>query len=72
MNAAAVQIEAAQLGLVQRTQKYVDAAALKLVESAAGGGAQQLQSVDQPSARTPPVQPVSASPREGSTIHVVA
>jgi len=72
MNAAAVQIEAAQLGLVQRTQKYMDAAALKLVESASGGGAQQLQVAEQPVSRTPPVQPVSASPREGSTIHVVA
>jgi len=71
MNAAAVQIEAAQLGLVQRTQKYMDAAALKLVESAAGGGAQRLQSSDA-APSTPPVQPVSASPREGSSIHVVA
>ena len=72
MNAAAIQIEASQLGLVQRTQKYMDAAALKLVESATGGGAQQLQASAEPQTRVPPVQPVSASPREGSTIHVVA
>jgi hypothetical protein len=71
MNAAAVQIEAAQLGLVQRTQKYMDAAALKLVDSATGGGAQKLQSSDA-TPNVPPVQPVSASPREGSSIHVVA
>lgn len=72
MNAAAVQIEAAQLGLVQRTQKYLDAAALQLVESAVGGGAQQLQAQAEPVSRIPPVQPVSAAPREGSSIHVVA
>jgi hypothetical protein len=71
MNAAAVQIEAAQLGLVQRTQKYLDAAALQLVESSTGGGAQQLKAAEPPS-RTPPVQPVSAAPREGSSVHVVA
>jgi hypothetical protein len=71
MNAAAVQVEAAQLGLLQRTQKYLDAAALRLVDSATGGGAQQLQASEPPSS-TPPVQPVAASPREGSTIHVVA
>jgi hypothetical protein len=68
MNSAAVQMEAAQLGLVQRTQKYEDAAALKLVE---GATSQQLQS-PAPPPRTPPVQPVSASPRDGTNVHVIA
>jgi hypothetical protein len=72
MNAATVQIEAAQLGLVQRTQKYLDGAALKLIDGATGGGAQQPQASAEPVSRTPPVQPVSATPREGSSIHVVA
>lgn len=67
MNSAAVQIEAAQLGLVQRTQKYQDAAALRLIEDASAG-----QQAYAPQPRTPPVQPVSAAPREGSTLHVVA
>lgn len=71
MNAAAIQIEAAQLGLVQRTQKYLDAAALKLVETATSGG-QALQAPSEPPPRTPPVQPVSAAPREGSSVHVIA
>lgn len=68
MNSAAVQIEAAQLGLVQRTQKYQDAAALRLIEDASAGHQQAYA----PQPRTPPVQPVSAAPREGSTLHVVA
>ena len=71
MNAAAVQVEAAQLGLVQRTLKYVDAAALRLVDVATGGGAQQREATEPPP-NVPPVEPVSAAPREGSTIHVVA
>ena len=71
MNSTAVQIEAAQYGLVQRTQKYLDAAALRLVESGSGGGEHKLQASDAP-VRSPPVQPVSAAPREGSSIHVVA
>ncbi len=72
MNAAAVQIEAAQLGLVQRTQKYLDGAALQLVESATAApqGGQAPSAAPPP--RTPPVQPISAAPREGSSIHVIA
>lgn len=70
MNPVAVQIEAAQLGLVQRTQKYLDAAALQLVETATGSAQQPRPS--EPPPRTPPVEPVSAAPREGSSIHVVA
>jgi hypothetical protein len=66
MNSATVQLEAAQMGLIQRTQKYEDVAALKLVEAAASG-AQATQA-----AAVPPVEPVRAVPREGSTVHVVA
>ncbi len=68
MNSTAVQMEAAQLGLVQRTQKYEDAAALKLVE---GATSQQPQS-PAPPPRTPPVEPVAASPRDGTSVHVIA
>jgi len=68
MNSAAVQIEAAQAGLIQRTQKYEDAAALKLVD---GATSVPLQS-SAPPPRTPPVQPVAAAPREGSSVHVIA
>jgi hypothetical protein len=68
MNAAAVQIEAAQMGLVQRAQKYEGQAALKLIE---GATSNQPQSAAPPPS-SPPVQPVSASPREGSTLHVIA
>jgi hypothetical protein len=69
MNSATVQMEAAQLGLLQRTQKYEDAAALRLVETATSEGGQHQAA---PPPTVPPVQPVSAAPREGSTIHVIA
>lgn len=71
MNTAAVQMEAAQLGLVQRTQKYQDAAALRLIEESGSSAQGQVQS-SAPPPRTPPVEPVSAAPREGSTTHVIA
>jgi hypothetical protein len=70
MNSATVQLEAAQVGLLQRTQKYEDAAALKLVESSTGGAGQEHAAAPPP--RVPPIQPVSAAPREGSTVHVIA
>jgi len=71
MNASTVEIEAAQVGgLSQRAQRYENAAALKLVESAAAGAGQGHPA--QPMPGVPPVQPVSATPREGSTVHVVA
>jgi len=68
MNAATLQIEASQLGLVQRTQKYQDAAALKLIESVATSPETQVA----PPPHAPPVEPVAASPRDGSSLHVVA
>jgi hypothetical protein len=71
MHSAAVQMEAAQLGLVQRTQKYQDAAALRLIDDSGAAGQGQVQSVAPPP-RSPPIEPVSASPREGSTTHVIA
>jgi hypothetical protein len=69
MNSATVQMEAAQFGLLQRTQKYEDAAALRLVETATSEGGQHQAA---PPPTVPPVQPISAAPREGSTIHVIA
>jgi hypothetical protein len=66
MDSNTVQLEAAQLGLLQRTQKYQDAAALKLIESISPSGPTA------PPSNVPPVQPVSAAPRDGSTVHVVA
>lgn len=66
MDSNTVQLEAAQLGLLQRTQKYQDAAALKLIESIQPGGPTS------PPSSAPPVEPVSAVPRDGGTIHVVA
>ena len=68
MDAATVQIEAAQLGLVQRTQKYLDAAALKLIEGIGPAPGQPAV----PPSNVPPVEPVAAPPRDGGTIHVVA
>ena len=69
MNASTVEIEAAQVGgMSQRAQRYENAAALKLVESATSSQGQSSQ----PMPGVPPVQPVSAAPREGSTVHVVA
>jgi hypothetical protein len=68
MDASTVEMEAAQLGLAQRAQRYENAAALKLVEVAAAGQPQAAQ----PQPGVPPIQPVSASPREGSTVHVIA
>ncbi len=68
MNAATLQIEVAQFGLLQRTQKYQDAAALKLIESVASAPETKVA----PPPHAPPVEPVSASPREGSSLHVVA
>lgn len=66
MDSTTVQLEAAQLGLVQRAQKYQDAAALKLIESIAPAGPAA------PPSNVPPVEPVRAAPRDGGTIHVVA
>lgn len=66
MDSTSVQLEAAQLGLVQRTQKYLDAAALKLIESIVPPGPAA------PPSNTPPVEPISAVPRDGTTVHVVA
>jgi hypothetical protein len=71
MNTAAVQVEAAQAGLVQRAEKYKDAAALKLIEGMASGGS-QAELATPPSSSMPPVHPVNAAPREGTSIHVVA
>ena len=66
MDSSTVQLEAAQLGLLQRTQKYQDAAALKLIESIQPAGPAA------PPPSVPPVEPVSATPRDGGTVHVVA
>ena len=68
MNPATLQMEASQFGLVQRAAKYEDQAALKLIESAATAPGAQVA----PPQHAPPVEPISASPREGSSLHVIA
>ena len=68
MNSATLQIEVAQLGLVQRNQKYQDAAALKLIEGVASTPEVKVA----PPPHAPPIEPVAASPRDGSSLHVVA
>jgi len=70
MHSATLQLEAAQAGLIQRTQKYEDAAALRLVESSTSGPGQERGAAPPPG--VPPIQPISAAPREGSTVHVIA
>jgi hypothetical protein len=62
-------VETTQAGLLQRTQKYVDTAALKLVESTM---AESHESTTPPNANIPPVEPVSAQPKNGATVHVIA
>jgi len=59
------QIAVAQVQLVQRQDRLQGQQALKLIDGAAGGAQQQLSS-------GPPVQPVSVTPRAGSTVEVVA
>ncbi|MBK9518074.1 MAG: hypothetical protein IPO09_12110 [Anaeromyxobacter sp.] len=71
MNQAAAQIEVAQASLVQRTQKYQDAATLRLIEGISSGGS-QVELATPPASNVPPVHPVNAAPREGSSIHVIA
>jgi hypothetical protein len=61
-------IQAAQVKTVKKAEKLEGELALKLIEGATQGtrmAADQL-------GRFPPPAPVSATPREGSTIHVVA
>jgi hypothetical protein len=68
MNPATLQMEASQFGLVRRAAKYEDQAALKLIESVATSPESQVA----PPPHAPPVEPVSASPRDGSSLHVIA
>jgi len=68
MNPATLQLEASQFGLVRRAAKYEEQSALKLIESAASSPAAPVA----PPPHAPPVEPVSASPRDGSSLHVVA
>ena len=61
-------IQGAQASTIKKVEKLEGEQALRLIESAARAprvAADQL-------GRFPPPAPVSAAPREGSTVHVVA
>jgi hypothetical protein len=61
-------LQAAQVKTLKKAEKLEGEQALRLIESAAQAprvAADQL-------GRFPPPAPVSATPREGSTVHVVA
>lgn len=63
-------IQAAQISTVKKAEKLQGEQALKLIESAAQGpGPRALASQ---TGNFPPPAPVAETPREGSTIHVVA
>ena len=68
MDAVTTQLEAAQTGAVQRTQRYVDTASLKVPENQAPPAAELAA----PAASAVPVEPVKAPPRQGGSVHVVA
>jgi hypothetical protein len=73
MNLAASTVETTQAGLLQRTQKYVDTAALKTGESAVAESQEHASTATTPAnANIPPVEPVSAQPKNGATVHVIA
>jgi hypothetical protein len=72
MNLAASTVETTQAGLLQRTQKYVDTAALKTGESAAAESQEHATTTTPANANVPPVEPVSAQPKNGATVHVIA
>jgi hypothetical protein len=65
MNDVSAQIEVATVALAQRQEKLQGQQALKLIQ---GAGAQQQLSSPPP----PPSQPVSVTPRAGSSIEVIA
>lgn len=62
MNDLSAQIDVATVAMAQRQEKLQGQQALKLIQ---GAGAQQLAS-------SPPSEPVSVTPRAGSTIEVIA
>ncbi len=62
MNDIGAQIEVATAAMAQRQEKLQGAQSLKLIE---GAGGQQLSS-------SPPAQPVSVTPKAGSSVEVVA
>lgn len=64
MNDIGAQIDVATVAMAQRQEKLQGAQSLKLIEGA--GGTQQLSSPP------PPAQPVSVTPKAGSTVEVVA
>ncbi len=78
MDSNGVQLEAAQVGMLQRAQKVQGEGSLKLIDSAASStslaavppGPGQLPTP--PGSTAPPVQPVSAPPRDGGSVHVIA
>ncbi len=68
MNDVGLQIGVATVSMAQRQEKLQGAEALKLIEGAGGG--QRLASPPPPSA--PPPEPVSVTPKAGSSVEVVA
>lgn len=65
MNDVSVQIDVATVAMAHRQDKLQGMQALQLIEGAAGG--QRLASPP-----PPPSQPVAVTPREGSTVEVIA
>ncbi|HJW75877.1 MAG: hypothetical protein A2V77_23685 [Anaeromyxobacter sp. RBG_16_69_14] len=53
-------------GVIRNAQKAMDAGMLRLIDGAGQGASAAL------GGNSPPVAPVEATPRRGSTVHVVA
>lgn len=65
MNDVSAQVDVATTAMALRNEKVKGRQAVKLIEGAGGGGGQDLAS-------PPPTQPVSVTPKAGSTVEVVA
>ena len=65
MNDVGAQLEVATVAMAQRQEKLQGAQSLKLIEGAGSAGPRTLAS-------SPPPQPVSVTPKAGSTVEVVA
>lgn len=62
-------IQAAQVKTIKKAEKLEGEQALRLIEGATQGGPRAL--ADQ-AGRFPPPAPVAATPRQGTTVHVIA
>ncbi len=67
MNDVGAQIEVATLSMAQRQEKLQGQQSVKLIEGAGAAGGQKLSSPP-----PPPSEPVSVTPKAGSTVEVVA